>query len=54
MLLVAVLLRLLNPCVEVPKQIVLTASDIAIHDDLEDHFGRDLFHKGLLEILRWV
>jgi len=44
-----------QPLREVPKQIVLTASDIAMYDDLEDLLWEDLFHKGLLESLRrWV
>jgi len=49
-----VLWLLLTPRAEVPKQIVLTASDIAMYDDLEDLLWEDLFHKGLLEILTEV
>jgi hypothetical protein len=41
-----------TPCVEVPKQIVLTASDIAMYTTIwKLYFGEDLFHKGLPEIL---
>jgi hypothetical protein len=44
-----------TPCVEVPKQIVLTASDIAMYTTIwKIYFGEDLFHKGLLEILMEV
>lgn len=44
-----------TPCVEVPKQIVLTVSDIAMYTTIwKIYFGEDLFHKGLLEMLAEV
>jgi hypothetical protein len=44
-----------TPCMEVPKQIVLTASDIAMYTTIwKLYFEEDLLHKGLLEMLAEV
>ena len=41
-----------TPCVEIPKQIVLTASDIAMYTTIwKIYFEEDLSSKGVLEML---